>query len=133
MNEGITCYERDEVLCDDQICIRRGCRRLNKRLGLPQSPEKIRWLNVVRETLEAEGLPVHVEVIDRTIADVEALVKALEDLQQTAGAVATWLNHWELSFAGEIEWRGPTGDGQLFFDALNKAAAALAAYRSNHK
>ncbi len=26
MSEGVTCYERDEILCDDQICLRTGCR-----------------------------------------------------------------------------------------------------------
>jgi hypothetical protein len=33
MTEGITCYERDEVLCDDEMCLRVGCRLRNDRLG----------------------------------------------------------------------------------------------------
>jgi hypothetical protein len=32
MREGTTCYERDEVLCDDQMCLRVGCRLRNERL-----------------------------------------------------------------------------------------------------
>ena len=31
--EGITCYERDEILCEDQMCLRTGCRIRNERLG----------------------------------------------------------------------------------------------------
>lgn len=64
---------------------------------------------------------------------VPELVKVLEELHQKAGAVATWLNHWDTSFSQQVKWRGPTGDGQLFFNALNKAAAALAAYREKSK
>lgn len=25
MSEGITCYERDEVLCEEERCVRTGC------------------------------------------------------------------------------------------------------------
>lgn len=32
MSEGITCYERDEALCEDGMCLRTGCRLRNKRL-----------------------------------------------------------------------------------------------------
>jgi hypothetical protein len=35
MSEGITCYERDEVLCEDQMCIRVGCRIRNARIAEP--------------------------------------------------------------------------------------------------
>jgi hypothetical protein len=38
MTEGITCYERDEVLCEDQMCLRVGCRLRNERLG--ESPSR---------------------------------------------------------------------------------------------
>lgn len=31
MTEGITCYERDEALCEDQMCLRVGCRIRNER------------------------------------------------------------------------------------------------------
>lgn len=27
MTEGLTCYERDEELCTDPLCVRYGCRR----------------------------------------------------------------------------------------------------------
>jgi hypothetical protein len=57
------------------------------------------------------------------------LVAALGDLHQKAGAIATWLNHWDVPFAAEDEYCGPTGDKESFFDALNKAAAALAKVR----
>lgn len=30
--EGITCYERDEDLCEDPMCLRLGCRLRNDRL-----------------------------------------------------------------------------------------------------
>lgn len=30
--EGITCYERDETLCNDRMCLRTGCRLRNERL-----------------------------------------------------------------------------------------------------
>jgi len=33
MTEGITCYERDEELCEDQWCLRVGCVLRNKRLS----------------------------------------------------------------------------------------------------
>jgi hypothetical protein len=33
MTEGITCYERDEDLCEDQMCLRTGCRLRNERLS----------------------------------------------------------------------------------------------------
>lgn len=32
MSEGQTCYERDEVLCDDQMCLHTGCRIRNERM-----------------------------------------------------------------------------------------------------
>lgn len=32
MTECITCYEQDEQLCEDQMCLRTGCRLRNKRL-----------------------------------------------------------------------------------------------------
>lgn len=64
-------------------------------------------------------------LIVRSVNALPEAVAALEDLHQKAGVVATWLNHWDVSFADEDEWRGPTGDGKLFFDALNRAATAL--------
>lgn len=39
MNEGQTCYERDEMLCEDQMCLRTGCRILNDRLARPSLPK----------------------------------------------------------------------------------------------
>ena len=33
MNEGITCYERDEDLCEDPMCLRLSCRLRNDRLS----------------------------------------------------------------------------------------------------
>lgn len=33
MSEGTTCYERDEALCEDQMCLRVGCRIRNERLA----------------------------------------------------------------------------------------------------
>lgn len=33
MNEGMTCYERDEALCEDGMCVRTGCRLRNARLS----------------------------------------------------------------------------------------------------
>lgn len=38
MTEGTTCYERDEVACDDQMCLRTGCRIRNDRFtsGIPK-------------------------------------------------------------------------------------------------
>lgn len=33
MSEGITCYERDEELCADEMCLRTGCRLRNARLA----------------------------------------------------------------------------------------------------
>lgn len=35
MVEGTTCYERDEVLCEDQMCLRTGCKLRNERLLHP--------------------------------------------------------------------------------------------------
>lgn len=60
------------------------------------------------------------------IAAIPQMVEALANLQQRSGAVATWINHWDLPFDYESEWCSPTGDQQLFFDALNKASAVLA-------
>jgi hypothetical protein len=37
MTEGMTCYERDETLCEDQMCLRTGCRLLNAALEPIQS------------------------------------------------------------------------------------------------
>jgi hypothetical protein len=34
MSEGITCYEQDETLCEDRICLRVGCQKRNERRGL---------------------------------------------------------------------------------------------------
>lgn len=36
MVEGITCYERDETLCEDGMCLRLGCRLRNDRLSAQQ-------------------------------------------------------------------------------------------------
>lgn len=33
MAKGMTCYERDETLCEDQMCLRVGCRIRNDRLS----------------------------------------------------------------------------------------------------
>lgn len=33
MAEGLTCYERGETFCEDQICLRTGCRIRNERLA----------------------------------------------------------------------------------------------------
>mgnify|MGYP001593102947 CR=1 FL=1 len=33
MSEGTTCYERDEILCEDQMCLRVGCRIRNARIA----------------------------------------------------------------------------------------------------
>lgn len=42
MTEGMTCYERDEDLCEDQMCLRTGCRLRNQRLsGLPAQEEPV--------------------------------------------------------------------------------------------
>ncbi|WP_315731731.1 MULTISPECIES: hypothetical protein [unclassified Bradyrhizobium] len=71
------------------------------------------------------GTNANAALIVRSVNGLPEAIAALEDLQQKAGVVATWLNHWDVPFAAEDEWRGPTGDGQLFFNALNKAAAAL--------
>lgn len=32
MSEVMTCYERDDILCEDGMCLRTGCRLRNKRL-----------------------------------------------------------------------------------------------------
>lgn len=37
MTEGTTCYERDEALCEDQMCLRTGCCLRNEREGQPHS------------------------------------------------------------------------------------------------
>lgn len=37
MAEGMTCYERDETFCDDQMCLRTGCRLRKKRLDAEAS------------------------------------------------------------------------------------------------
>lgn len=34
MVEGMTCYERDETLCEDQMCLRVGCRIRNERMAI---------------------------------------------------------------------------------------------------
>lgn len=34
MADGMTCYERDETFCEDQMCLRTGCRIRNKRLTI---------------------------------------------------------------------------------------------------
>ncbi len=39
MTEGITCYERDETLCEDQMCLRTGCRIRNERLTMTEKNE----------------------------------------------------------------------------------------------
>ena len=41
MIEGTTCYERDEVLCEDQMCLRVGCRLRNARLAHGHEPRHI--------------------------------------------------------------------------------------------
>lgn len=34
MSEGQTCYENDEAFCEDQMCLRTGCRLKNARTNL---------------------------------------------------------------------------------------------------
>jgi len=36
-NQGITCYEQDEIQCEDQECLRAGCRLRNELPAAPQS------------------------------------------------------------------------------------------------
>jgi hypothetical protein len=42
MVEGITCYERDEALCEDGMCLRCGCRLRNDRLSAQQREPVVR-------------------------------------------------------------------------------------------
>lgn len=42
MVEGITCYERDETLCEDGMCLRLGCRLRNDRLSAQQREPVVR-------------------------------------------------------------------------------------------
>ena len=37
MTEGMTCYERDETFCEDQMCLRTGCRLRNAALAPDQT------------------------------------------------------------------------------------------------
>lgn len=42
MTEGITCYEQDETLCEDGMCLRCGCRLRNDRLSAQQREPVVR-------------------------------------------------------------------------------------------
>lgn len=52
MSEGMTCYERDETLCEDQMCLRTGCKMRNERLA-QYSSETNRDPEVVAAVQEA--------------------------------------------------------------------------------
>jgi hypothetical protein len=41
MAEGMTCYERDEELCEDGMCLRTGCRLRNARLSTDRQVEAL--------------------------------------------------------------------------------------------
>lgn len=47
-SEGVTCYERDEILCEDQMCLRTGCRLRNERKLAKAKPEHtpLPWRNI---------------------------------------------------------------------------------------
>jgi len=57
MVEGITCYERDETLCEDGMCLRCGCRLRNDRLSAqqrePEPPTSEATADVSVDELEA--------------------------------------------------------------------------------
>lgn len=50
MSDGITCYEQDETLCADPMCLRTGCRLRNERLAA--TPAYAQGLEACREALE---------------------------------------------------------------------------------
>lgn len=42
LSNGMTCYERDEDLCEDQMCLRTGCRLRNTRLSATSPGDAVR-------------------------------------------------------------------------------------------
>ncbi len=53
MTEGMTCYERDETLCEDQMCLRTGCRLRNEGPARSSSGSgEVLWARVNDEPFE---------------------------------------------------------------------------------
>lgn len=75
MAEGMTCYERDEEHCEDQMCLRVGCRLRNDRLG--KTPERI-WAYAGGVSVNTAEKPANGYFHEYIRADlVEPLVEAL--------------------------------------------------------
>jgi hypothetical protein len=55
MTEGMTCYERDETLCEDGMCLRTGCRLRNQRLAasIPERLNPLLKVDAIRAADEA--------------------------------------------------------------------------------
>ena len=80
MSEGMTCYERDEALCEDQMCLRTGCRLRNERLS-PMTPPTEAMLELADklQTLccaETEG-----KFFDCVTDNIETILDALRSSQ----------------------------------------------------
>lgn len=90
MGEGMTCYERDEVFCEDQMCLRVGCRVRNERLSAESKmPAKI-WAGEQRDFYrhwhrskprEFDDSVCHTSYIRADL--VEPLVEALREIAST--------------------------------------------------
>lgn len=113
--EGMTCYERDEALCEDGMCLRCGCRLHNDRLSAQQREpvvrvKELRWYLVDNrpatraEALSAIGLYI--------VADLSGDGRFAVGLDN--GACAAFL----LDEAGDKQLRYAT------FDAAKSAAQA---------
>lgn len=123
MAKGMTCYERDETLCEDQMCLRVGCRIRNDRLSAESKMPARIWLingHVYSPTRRDESVPGIVYIR----ADIaEAMAEAL------AGLVEVNENHNKSIskvIGSPVGWKD---------DYLDAARSALTAYReaSNDK
>jgi hypothetical protein len=77
MAEGVTCYERDEQLCEDGMCLRCGCRLRKARNQTAR--ELADWLAMIREGNE-ESVARNDPVIRAHIAKLEAWEKMVRGL-----------------------------------------------------
>jgi hypothetical protein len=87
MADGMTCYERDETFCEDQMCLRTGCRLRNKRTTTALTPSREELL-ALADRLDAAlqrhcaAQPINLGIAHALLGDIlfgetEAIIAAL--------------------------------------------------------
>ena len=92
MSDGITCYERDEALCDDPMCLRLGCRERRMDLRAPQkaklayliTPQRDRYVLMIQMHDSDEVMQVEISKHHLANIIIDGTTLALRDVDNRA-------------------------------------------------